>query len=533
MLISKKLYENICLTLVLVFSILINNYYGRIGVHPTDSFSHLDTSYNILKGEHPIKDIWIMSGIFIDYTQAFFFRIFGPNFNSLIYHASLFNALISISLFFVLSKSGINLILSTIISCCVAILCYPVAGTPFPYQHSFILSLISLLIFFQCINHGSSKYWFALPIFMFLSFMCMQLPSGLINAILIPLILSYLFIFKDTKSLLYFILGGAACLLILLSYFLILKIPVKDFVLQYILFPLSVGDGRVLGSNEAFSGAKLMNKFTFRGVIGHFKFIHLILIGMIIFLVKNFKHFKKEEKFKIVLINVALILSVISFIFHQLITANQTFIFSLIPVMGGLLYLMMENKYKANILPKVFLIILIIFSTFKYHFEYNEKRKFMDLQSSNLKLAVNGASLHQKFNGLNWISPHYNNDPSKEIELLKKALNIIDNEKENIMLITHYQFFSLITEKKIYIPNRWYYLENNTFPSNNRNPYFEDYTNFFNNKILKNDIEKIYILESTENEISINNFRKHLVNKCFESIQINNVFSSHKIKECN
>lgn len=101
------------------------------------------------------------------------------------------------------------------------------------------------------------------------------------------------------------------------------------------------------------------------------------------------------------------------------------------------------------------------------------------------------------------------------------------------MLITHYQFFSLITEKKIYIPNRWYYLENNTFPSNNKNPYFKDYTNFFNNKILKNNIEKIYILESTENEISINNFRAHLVNKCFESIQINNVFSSHKIKECN
>ena len=149
MLISKKLYENICFTLVLVFSILINNYYGRIGVHPTDSFSHLDTSYNILKGEHPIKDIWIMSGIFIDYTQAFFFRIFGANFNSLIYHASLLNALISISLFYVLSKSGINLVLSTIISCCVAILCYPVAGTPFPYQHSCILSLISLLIFFS------------------------------------------------------------------------------------------------------------------------------------------------------------------------------------------------------------------------------------------------------------------------------------------------------------------------------------------------------------------------------------------------
>ena len=56
----------------------------------------------------------------------------------------------------------------------------------------------------------------------------------------------------------------------------------------------------------------------------------------------------------------------------------------------------LKGEFECNNLAKVFLIILIIFSTFKYHFEYNEKRKFMDLQSSNLKLAVNGASLHQK-----------------------------------------------------------------------------------------------------------------------------------------
>ena len=41
-------------------------------------------------------------------------------------------------------------------------------------------------------------------------------------------------------------------LLALTSYFFIIKIPIQDFVLQYILFPLSVGDGRVLGDSEAF-----------------------------------------------------------------------------------------------------------------------------------------------------------------------------------------------------------------------------------------------------------------------------------------
>ena len=64
---------------ILVFAVLFNNYYGNIGVHPIDTFAHLDSGYNILNGKHPIKDLWIISGILIDYIQALFFQIFGIN----------------------------------------------------------------------------------------------------------------------------------------------------------------------------------------------------------------------------------------------------------------------------------------------------------------------------------------------------------------------------------------------------------------------------------------------------------------------
>ena len=532
MFVHKKINQIICFIIVFIFAILINNYYGKIGIHPTDSFSHLDSSYSILVGEHPIKNVWVMSGILIDYIQAFFFKLFGNNFNALIYHASFFNALISLSLFFVLFKNNLSLALSTIISCCVAILCYPVAGTPFPYQHSFILSLVSLLIFFQCVNSDKKIYWFLLPIFMFLSFLSMQLPSGLINLILIIACIGYMVVFRDKRSFFFFILGCLTCFLALTSYFFIIKIPIQDFVLQYILFPLSVGDGRVLGDSEAFYGAKLSNRFTLRGVVGHFKFIHLIWIIMCFFIIKNFKNIEKTKKIKLVLINATLILSSISFVFHQLITANQTFIFSLIPFMGGLLYLLMEKEYKTSSYTRIAILLIVLFSTYKYHFEYNEKRKFMDLQSANFDISVDAKLLHSKFKGLRWITPHYISNPHEEIKLIKEALDIITKDKDNIMVITHYQFFSFLTEKKIHIPNRWYYLGNNTFPSNNSNPYFKDYTKFFMRKILENKIDRIYILQSVKNEMTIDNFKSHLINVCFESKQISSVFSLHDLKKC-
>ena len=71
---------------------------------------------------------------------------------------------------------------------------------------------------------------------------------------------------------------------------------------------------------------------------------------------------------------------------------------------------------------------------------------------------------------------------------------------------------------------------NNTFPSNNSNLYFKDYTKFFMRKILENKIDRIYILQSVKNEMTIDNFKSHLINVCFESKQISSVFSLHDLK---
>ena len=38
---------------------------GNRGVYPIDSFSHFDSGFRILNGEHPFKDYWIVSGFFV------------------------------------------------------------------------------------------------------------------------------------------------------------------------------------------------------------------------------------------------------------------------------------------------------------------------------------------------------------------------------------------------------------------------------------------------------------------------------------
>ena len=96
---------------------------------------------------------------------------------------------------------------------------------------------------------------------------------------------------------------------------------------------------RVLGYEKAYESAKLLNKLTLRGTFGHFKFIFLFILANLISLIIYLKRNENAVFKKTFLLNLFIILCTTSFIFHQLITANQTFIFSLIPVLCGLFFI--------------------------------------------------------------------------------------------------------------------------------------------------------------------------------------------------
>ena len=532
MTINNKNIKFVLFLLLSIFSISINNFYGNIGIFPMDTLGFFDTAYSILLDKHPFKDFWVFSGPLVDYIQAAFFKLFGLKWSSYVLHASVFNLIISVFIFHTLNKHGLNFYLSFLYSLMFSILCYPIAGTPFAYQHAFILSLISLLTLTLAIKTKSNIYWFLLPIFMVLAFLSQQVPSSYINLIIIIFGVFYFIKNFNKKNFLYFIYGCIAIFFLLILYFLIFKIPIKDFVVQYILFPLTIGAGRYSGGEGEF--VSISSKFTFRGIVHHFKFIHIFIIFLTLITFSNyFNKFKFKLKGGEIIINLILILSSISFIFHQLITANQTYIFCLIPLLAGFVHMYLQRYYSSNKIIQLVILLLVSFTIVKYHNVYNSKRKFMDLQHTDLSLALDASLIDRKLDNLQWISPYYSENPEKEIRLLNDIIKVLKKDSREKMVITHYQFLSLILEQDLNIPNRWNLYHHNIYPIKN-NKYVSYYKDFFNKNIESNSVKIIYIIKSKPNEnISIEQFKIHLDNICIKTEVINELMSTHEIRSCN
>ena len=81
----------------------------------------------------------------------------------------------------------------------------------------------------------------------------------------------------------------------------------------------------------------------------------------------------------------------------------------------------------------------------------------MDLSKVNMKNAIDAKILDKKLSGLQWITVLHPNDPKEEISNLLKAIYIIKNDSRNKMLVTDYQFISVIMSSYDYSPNKYWY----------------------------------------------------------------------------
>ena len=530
---KKDLYVNtIFFTALTVFSITINIHYGNIGVFPIDTFAFFDTAYGILLNKHPFKDVWVTTGPFVDYLQAFFFTLSGLNWFSYLLHASFLNFLITITIFFTLKKLGLSSYYSFFYSLSVATLCYPVAGTPFAYQHSYILSIISLMILFLSIKIKSNFLWFLLPFTMTFAFLSMHVPASYVNLVLIVSIFLYFVFNYNLSKIISFLLGSVSIVIITMLFFVYFEIPVSKFIQQYILFPISMGEYRLSNPDYAYS---LEANLTFRRIVGHFKFIHIflffIMTSIIIILFNKKKNFNKKED---LIIYGSMIATTFLIIFHQLITANQTFIFSIIPVLAGLSHVLVERYFSKKNFYKLIILSLVILVTVKYHLEYNVKRKFMDLQNTDLSKAVNASLLDKKFENLKWINPFFSGNPQDEINLLKNTAEAIKDDDREKMVITNYQFFSVILEEDLNIPNRWYLRTASASHPQKDHKYYKFYKDHFEKILSKNNIQVIYTVGFSNNKtIRLQkDFESYTDNICFDKFVINGISSGFKLRKC-
>jgi len=503
---KKKITNHTYIILIVFFSFLVNWSYSRHGIFPVDSFLHYDSAYRILNGEHPIKDYWIVSGIFVDYLQALFFKIFGINWYSYILHSSIFNVILSILTFQFFISINLKKKFCFFYSLSFATLAYPISGTPFVDLHATFFCVIATYFSFLAIKKPEDYLnWFLIVSFYFFAFLSKQVPTTYILVSNIVVIFFYLLVNKKLKTLNIIFLS---LLFYIIVFFLLLKIldlNFNNFYIQYIDYPLSIGANRLFTFNTSV-----------KSFLNDFKFILIPLIILIFFKIKKAA---KEKKlfFSIDSINFLIFLNLcIGLILHQILTKNQIYIYFLIPLIFALLQKEMEvlNLKKKNNL--VYLIIfLVLFLTIKYHIRYNEGREFHDLSNKNITEYTKSVNLDETLKGIYWISAQYKGSPKNEIEMLKKVKFKLNNKK-NIMLISHYLFLDSITSISLNAPSRTHTTDGTSVPMIG-NKYFSYYKKLLYKKLKDNNISEVYIIQGEEIETKV--FTQFFSKKCYQKLE--------------
>jgi len=513
---TKKIY----LIILVLFSLSINQYYAYRGIFPIDSFLIFDSGYNVMSGHHPFKDYWLITGPVLDYIQSLFFHVFKVNWFSYALHASLLNMFLALFSYYFFLKLGLKSIFAFIYSLGIAILAYPSIGTPFVDHHAIIFSVMALYSLIIGIYYKKNLFWFLIPLFLILSFFSKQVPSTYISGLFAITIMYYFFMFKNKfkkQNFTSLLLGCFFSFLLISIIFFKNQIPIENFLIQYIYYPYSLGELRI---------SEL--KLGFENFIAQFKFIYISIIPtfFIIFLLfknKNKNLIIKEE----LLTSFVFIISILIFIYYQLLTLNQILIFFLIPICLGF-----SHSYTIKYFNKkyivYFILIIFIFTTTKYHIRFNHNKKFMELTNVDFEKSVNASEFDQIFKGLKWITPTYADNPSEEIELLIDVKNILSKVKEEKIIISDYQFFSAILKNKSASPNKWY--DKLSIPDK-KNKYYIDHKNFFIKKIKENNIKKIYFIG--ENMHKIYFFEEFIYqNKCSVLNKLNILFMELDISKC-
>lgn len=509
------------------FALLTNNHYGSIGVNPIDNFMIFSSANLILNGKLPFEDFWITYGLLPNLIQAIFFKFSEVNWSSYVFHASIFNAIITVSLFSTFLIYGLEIKKSFFYSLIFAILFYPTVGTPFVDHHSVFFSLLAVFSFLVAIKNNSFFFWSLIPILLISGFLSKQTPTAYIGLVLFFFSIFAFFKNKNFKILYSYLASGFASIGIILILLYHFKIDLDNFILQFIKFPLDVGSGRI-------EAGSFLAPFTFSRYFIKFKYINILNLIILFSLLNNVSKKKNLNDSKNQIASILIIFCSFALILHQQLTLNSKYIFFLIPVLAGFAHISwQESSFKKKKFLSYFIIILSTLSSFYYFYNYIHNRSFLIVNNMFKKEKVYQTNiLDNSKKKFNWIT-HYNDNPKEEIAVLNDTILKIKNFKNenNYMIVTDYQFiFSSFKLKKSIIINQLY-ASGITYPSK-ENKYFLNYKNFFLNKIKENNIDTIFFILPNwfdEEKYSLDG----IINlNCVKKINYKNFIKIDNIQKC-
>ena len=507
--------EKINIFLIFLFSFIVNYYYGSIGVFPIDTFAFFDSANFISKGFLPIRDYWTSNGFFVDIFQSLFFKILGVNWYSYLFHSSLINFLFAAFTYKFFKNEGLTKSVSLFYSLSVAILAYPPVGAPFPDHHSYIFSIISIYSLILTIKTQSNLYLFITILSLTIAFLCKQVPAGFFLILIGAYLIYFSYKKKDKSFLIHIIIYSFLIFFSFILFLFITKIGIKDFYIQYISFPLSIGSER----SGLFTIKSILYSLT-----SEFKFLSLLVLIIFLLIIKIKKN--NQIKKKIFSATLFIYVTIIS-ILNQEMMKNQNVIFFLLPILIGITHnLITDSKNKIKLFVSL-LIIFNIFVTFKYHERFNENRKFMDFRNINKSDYIDASIITNKLRGLKWITSKYSSNLKFEVDLLKESISFLKINKNESMIITYYQFINSEIDHNIYPPNRWYTSDGVSYPIKG-NKYYENYVEFFKKRLTERGIKIIYTIDPLDK----NTFDFLFKTDCMETKKINKILSQHDITNC-
>ena len=207
---------------------------------------------------------------------------------------------------------------------------------------------------------------------------------------------------------------------------------------------------------------------------------------------------------------------------------NQNIIFFLLPILIAIFQskINLKDKNREGVLV-IFIVTFNVFIVSKYNERFNIDRKFMDLQGINKQNYVKAERISTNLKGLRWVSVASETFLKNEIILLKKSMEYLKQNSDNSFILTEYQFINSEINSKIYSPNRWYTTDGVSYPLKN-NKYRKYYLNFYKDKIIQNNIEKIFTIYPLNKQA----FDFALKKNCFTTTQINEILFEHKLNNC-
>ena len=510
------LYLNIFFLALISFC--INQYYAYVGVLPVDSFSTFNAGYDILNGAVPFKDYWVLKGIVLDYIQAAFFKLFGVSWFSYSLHSSIFNSIFALATFFTLKSFNLDLKYSFFYSVLASILMYPTYGIPFTDHSTAIFCMLSIYSLILAIKFEKNVFWFLIPVLIFLAFFTKQTPTGYFGILIFFVIILFLIQNFKKEIIIFGLAGTVFSAFIFISFILINNVSIDSFVTQYFLYPMSLGETRL----EWLLPIELQ-----RFVIRH-KLIYFALSVPIYLLFKDlFKNFLSILQ-KDNLIFLLLFGTLIIFITHQLMTINGLYIFFLIPVFAGFSHIFSKNLNKKRYFINFFLILSLV-STIYYHQKYISKRDTLLLRNLDLKQSINAGVFSKKLVNLKWLTHHYPNNPKKEIQNLLSAMEFLKKDKQKKMLVTDYQFISVIMSINDNSAARIWW-RHHIYPVQGKK-YFEEWKKFLLSKIQNENIKIVYTIHPLEGENDI--FEGMISKNCYSIEKLSEILTAQKINNCN